>query len=34
MARYREEVVITQVTQHLDMPENDSITVQNYRTQF
>lgn len=34
MARYREEVVVTQVISHMDMPENDSITVQNYRTQF
>lgn len=34
MARYREEVVVTQVVSHLDAPENDSITVQNYRTEF
>lgn len=34
MARYREEVVITQLVSHLDSPENDSITVQNYRTKF
>ena len=34
MAHYREEVVVTQVVSHMDMPENDSITVQNYRTEF
>lgn len=34
MARYREEVVVTQVVSHLDSPENDTITVQNYRTEF
>lgn len=34
IAHYREEVVVTQVVSHLDTPENDTITVQNYRTEF
>ena len=31
---YKEEIVITELTQELDSPEKNSIKVQNYKTQF
>lgn len=31
---YREEVVISEIEEHLDSPEQNKITVQNYKTQF
>lgn len=31
---YREEVVITEISEHLDSPEANQIKVQNYKTQF
>lgn len=30
----KEEVVISEITHHLDSPEEDSITVKNYKTEF
>ena len=29
---YREDVIISEVTYHLDSPDKNEITVQNYRT--
>lgn len=31
---YKEEVVISEITENLDSPEQNKITVQNYKTQF
>lgn len=31
---YKEQVVVTQITSYLDSPEQDSFTIQNYRTEF
>lgn len=31
---YREEVVISEMEEHLDSPEENRITIQNYKTQF
>ena len=31
---YREEITVTEIIEHLDSPENNSIKVQNYRNQF
>ena len=31
---YKEEIVVSEITNYLDSPDQDSITVQNYKTQF
>ena len=31
---YREEIIVSEITQELDAPEKNSIKVQNYKTQF
>ena len=31
---YKEEVVITEISEHLEAPEDNQIKVQNYKTQF
>jgi hypothetical protein len=31
---YREEIVVSEITQELDSPEKNQIKVQNYKTQF
>lgn len=30
----KEEVVVSEITRHLDEPQSDTITIQNYKTQF
>jgi hypothetical protein len=31
---YQEEIIVTEITTHLDSPEKNVIKVQNYKTQF